>query len=307
MPVNRYAGFLDRTAAVFLDLIIVGTIFCYLFEDIIYTGKLIGPIFFAGTAKTFNEPMMPALVGSVLVGAVLLFLMSWLYSAGVTSSSFEGTFGKMIMGLKVTDYDGRRLSFGKATVRFLAKILSTLILGIGLFLIAFSDRRQGMHDRIAGTYVIYKPKPVLVPQNAGPAIITTQTQTHQINEEESRSNIKKVVLLVSLPFLLLAGMAVLSLILLGAAGSTHTHTNVVALTVQQPDASHIIVTYHGGPDADRLTALEVSINDQPSDLWESPIVEDKKEYTAGTTGKDHVVATGTFRDGTNQVILDTYV
>jgi len=81
-------------------------------------------------------------------------LIWWVYTAGLTSSSLKATLGKKILGLKVVDLNGSRISFGKATGRFLASILSGLILGIGYLMVAFNPKKQGLHDQIAGTYVV---------------------------------------------------------------------------------------------------------------------------------------------------------
>jgi uncharacterized RDD family membrane protein YckC len=69
------------------------------------------------------------------------------------SSSYQGTLGKMIFGLKVTDLYGNRISFERATGRNFAKILSAMILGIGYLMVAFTERKQGLHDLLAGTLV----------------------------------------------------------------------------------------------------------------------------------------------------------
>ena len=57
-------------------------------------------------ATAFNKPEMPVIIGSAVAGTLLFVLMCWLYSAGVTSSPYSATFGKMIMGMKVTDVTG---------------------------------------------------------------------------------------------------------------------------------------------------------------------------------------------------------
>ena len=64
------------------------------------------------------------------------------------------TPGKMACGIKVTDLDGRRISFGRATGRFFGKILSTLILLIGFLMQPFTARKQALHDILAGTLVV---------------------------------------------------------------------------------------------------------------------------------------------------------
>lgn len=83
-------------------------------------------------------------------------LIGWLYSAVLESSNKQATVGKMIFGLRVTDNNGNRISFGRATGRHFAKIISGFILGIGFIMIAFTDKKRGLHDMIAGTLVVYK-------------------------------------------------------------------------------------------------------------------------------------------------------
>lgn len=77
----------------------------------------------------------------------------WLYEALMTSSPKQATLGKMLVGLRVTDLNGQRISFEKATVRVFAKLISGFILGIGYLMVAFTERKQGLHDMIAGTLV----------------------------------------------------------------------------------------------------------------------------------------------------------
>ena len=67
----------------------------------------------------------------------------------------QGTLGKKALGMIVTDLDGGRIGFGRATGRYFAKILSALILGIGFIMVAFTQRKQGLHDLIAST-LVYK-------------------------------------------------------------------------------------------------------------------------------------------------------
>nr|WP_095522113.1 RDD family protein [Methanolacinia petrolearia] len=72
------------------------------------------------------------------------------------SSSKQATIGKRAFGLVVTDPEYQRISFGRATVRWIAKIISALILYIGFIMIGFTRRKQGLHDMVAGTYVCDK-------------------------------------------------------------------------------------------------------------------------------------------------------
>ena len=78
----------------------------------------------------------------------------WLYFALMESSSKQATLGKMALGIRVTDVNGNRIGFGRATGRHFAKILSGLILGIGFLMAAFTEKKQALHDMIAGTLVV---------------------------------------------------------------------------------------------------------------------------------------------------------
>ena len=84
---------------------------------------------------------------------VLTIAASWLYEAVMESSSYQATLGKMILGMKVTDLYGNRISFARATGRHFAKILSAMILCIGFIMVGLTERKQGLHDLVAGTLV----------------------------------------------------------------------------------------------------------------------------------------------------------
>ena len=81
-------------------------------------------------------------------------LISWLYFATQESSGWMGTFGKRVMGLAVQGVDGRQLGFGRASLRWAARWLSGLAFGLGYALALFNDKRQTLHDLLAGTVVV---------------------------------------------------------------------------------------------------------------------------------------------------------
>ena len=99
-------------------------------------------------------------IGLVLGSMGLLFLgiisFWWLYYALQESSAAQATLGKRAVGIVVTDMDGNRISFGRATGRTFSRILSRMILYIGFIMAAFTDRKQALHDMIAGTLVFKK-------------------------------------------------------------------------------------------------------------------------------------------------------
>jgi uncharacterized RDD family membrane protein YckC len=89
--------------------------------------------------------------------AAVLFLLAWLYFAGFESSGSRATIGKTALGVAVTDAERHDIGFGRASVRFFAKLLSLLLLGTGFLLVLRDERKRALHDRIAGTVVIEQP------------------------------------------------------------------------------------------------------------------------------------------------------
>ena len=145
----KYAGFWIRFVAYLLDSIILGVI--------------IGPIFFlffapaAGFASFADDPEAIMVFAAGMSGFVLIELVVYLiYFAGMESSKYQATLGKMAIGVIVTDENGDRVSFARATGRLFSKILSAMILYIGFIMAGFDSRKQALHDKIANTFVVYK-------------------------------------------------------------------------------------------------------------------------------------------------------
>ena len=78
----------------------------------------------------------------------------WTYTSAMLSSPWQATLGKRVCGLKVADYDGNRISFGRASGRYFASFLSGALLGIGFLMITWTRHRQALHDFLAGTVVV---------------------------------------------------------------------------------------------------------------------------------------------------------
>lgn len=95
--------------------------------------------------------------GEMLVVQFICVVGTWLYHANLESSARQSTWGKRMMGLVVTDLKGDRISFACATGRFVGKILSGCILGLGFLLVIFTEKRQALHDFMSDTVVIRKP------------------------------------------------------------------------------------------------------------------------------------------------------
>ena len=144
-----YGGFWIRLVAYIIDAIIVnGASFI--------VGLVFGAALGGGMAASGNtSPEQIAMTANVM-GSGLGLLIGWLYYAVMESSASQATVGKMAFGLVVTDEQGYRIGFGRATGRFFAKILSGIILLIGFMMVGWTARKQGLHDMIAGTLVIKK-------------------------------------------------------------------------------------------------------------------------------------------------------
>ncbi len=63
--------------------------------------------------------------------------------------------GKLVLGIRVPDLNGQRISFARASGRYFAEILSAATLYIGFLMVAFNPRKRALHDFLAGT-VVYK-------------------------------------------------------------------------------------------------------------------------------------------------------
>ena len=60
------------------------------------------------------------------------------------------------MRLKIIDTNSEKITFLRATSRYFSSIISALILGIGFFMIAWTKKKQGLHDLICDTLVVKK-------------------------------------------------------------------------------------------------------------------------------------------------------
>jgi uncharacterized RDD family membrane protein YckC len=80
-------------------------------------------------------------------------MCGWLYFA-ILETMKQATPGKMIVGIKVTDMNGTPITFGRATGRYFAKIISSLTFGVGYIMAAFTQQKQALHDIISGCLVV---------------------------------------------------------------------------------------------------------------------------------------------------------
>ena len=140
-----YAGFLRRLAAWFLDSLIIGIPLA-----------LVGAAFRGEPPALGGDPlaMMRMMVQSSMPQWLLGVVVTGLYYSLQESSAAQATLGKRALRIKVTDLRGERLSFAQALGRWFAAALSHLTLYIGFFMAGFTERKQALHDMVAGTLVV---------------------------------------------------------------------------------------------------------------------------------------------------------
>jgi uncharacterized RDD family membrane protein YckC len=135
-----YAEFMPRLGALILD-----SIFILLITWI----PLLG-IGFVMVLLLGPEPGMNAMS---IIANLYAFVAQAAYYVILETSVKQATWGKQIVGIKVTDLNGRRITVGRALGRYFAKILSGCTI-IGWFLPLFTEKKQALHDIVAGTLVI---------------------------------------------------------------------------------------------------------------------------------------------------------
>jgi hypothetical protein len=128
----------------------------------------------------------------MLVILLSVYLLNWIYFSFLLSGSWQATLGMKLLKIRIVDGVGNRISFKRASARFFASILSALLLFVGFLIIPFNRKKQGLHDLVAGTFVLknkpsQRPTPVLPPVGdagsinpcpTGSRYITVQAASH---------------------------------------------------------------------------------------------------------------------------------
>ncbi len=149
-----YAGFWRRFGAAIVDLILLG-IGGYLLLYLIDAAGV--PMFESAEYGTEVGDLSASAEFSMeltALGLVVQEVWQWLYLALFESSKLQATPGKLALGLRVTDLRGNRIGFWRSTARNLAKIISAVILFVGFMMAGWTQRKQALHDMIAGCLVV---------------------------------------------------------------------------------------------------------------------------------------------------------
>jgi uncharacterized RDD family membrane protein YckC len=135
-----YAGFARRSAAALFDFILFNIV-ANLIVDTLLSGR--------GTAD------VPLSETAVTLVFMVIILCAWIYHV-VCWHWFLGTPGKLLLNCQVVDAQtGHRLTLAKASLRFASYAVSLLTLSVGFLWIIWDKRKQGLHDKIAGSAVVY--------------------------------------------------------------------------------------------------------------------------------------------------------
>jgi len=157
--IGVYAGFVRRFVAFIIDLIlilVIGSViiaFFGLISGIRYTYYL--TVNHAPIAELTETGTVDAAMGPIVAAlGMLIIVIPWVYFAGFESSRSQATPGKVLMHAAVTDLDGDRISFARATLRHFGKFISLVIIFIGFIMIGLTKKKQGLHDKIGGCLVL---------------------------------------------------------------------------------------------------------------------------------------------------------
>ncbi len=129
-----------------LDMRLLATAMDYFIAFCIYA--VLAAIYLGGTSNAKES------VPTLLIGLVIVPCTKFILCVASEGSKKQASIGKMLIGVKVTDEQGRPIGYGKALGRNLAKLVGIATLGIGFFTGFFDRRQQCLHDKIAGTLVI---------------------------------------------------------------------------------------------------------------------------------------------------------
>ena len=135
----EYAGFWVRVAASLIDTLLI------VFITIPLLFAIYGKSYFGGSSGGFFAGLADLLIS--WVAPPVAAIVFWQYK--------QATPGKMVFSARVVDAKtGNTLSLAQSVGRYLGYFVSTIPFGLGLLWVAFDPKKQGWHDKLAGTVVV---------------------------------------------------------------------------------------------------------------------------------------------------------
>lgn len=140
----KHAGFWFRALALLIDAILMQALYFILVAPLVAV---------LGILAVNISPYIAMQLG-VTFALILAIMLPWSWFTIGESSVWQGTPGKRLLGLKVIDDEGGRLSFGTANKRYLGKIISALPAFSGFLMAGLTEKKEGLHDKIVKTFVV---------------------------------------------------------------------------------------------------------------------------------------------------------
>lgn len=137
-----YASFWKRVAAYIVDIFIY-TILCFIIGQVL--GFIVGPV------RSLSSVFVLLVSGVSILFSTVCYLFYFVYTE---ASPAQATLGKRLFGLKVTDLEGKRISFARSLGRNLGTLISTLTLWIGYLMCLWTQQKQCLHDKMADCLVL---------------------------------------------------------------------------------------------------------------------------------------------------------
>lgn len=155
VPRVEYAGFWERVLAFVIDNVLIGVGIALIVIPLLFLTGLGAVLTRIAQDEDLGDAGFFLIIGMFLVAATASIVVTWLYHAFMESSEWQATVGKRALGLIVTDMAGRRVSFGRSTGRHFGKIITNLVPAfLGYIMAAFTEKRQALHDMMAGCLVL---------------------------------------------------------------------------------------------------------------------------------------------------------
>lgn len=157
---GQYAGFITRAAALMLDMLIVLAIIFVIYWSVRLPMTFflnLNPETCVSTSVLGQSDRIPnewLCIAAQYIWGISAFLAAPVYFIFLIASTGQ-TIGKYILGIRVVRLDGRHMTLLGSTIRWLGLFLSMLPLGLGFLWVLLDDRRQGWHDKLAHTCVVY--------------------------------------------------------------------------------------------------------------------------------------------------------
>lgn len=143
---GQYAGFVSRLLAYGIDLTIIVVMLIALGWLVDIVSRLF-PTLLIDPEKIEGWLQLAAVSIVAIVTAAIYYIFFW--------TLMGQTPGKMLLGLRIISLNGSQLTFWQALRRFIGYFLSALALYAGYWWVLIDNRRQGWHDKLAGTIVVY--------------------------------------------------------------------------------------------------------------------------------------------------------